>query len=518
VVLERDGALWRTVDLVARPGSTADGRVYGIKRKLPAGNWSYRFIAADDGGRPAIGTPTLPHPGPKIMSPPYLVWCDEEGYGDGDGVEPNAGYDMVDRVFKVIYRDHEGDLARYVRVALWRDGGWFGSFAMAPPSPPLDPVAGLNYTLTKKLAVGTYQYQFQAADRHGTAGGPASVKTGGLEVIAAVPILTWTGEQGFKDDGVAPNFGEPDETRFRFRVTLTDPDGNEPEYVRLILRQNGEQWKGVMMRAGSGTPLTGRIYWLTMRLPLGNYAYRFRAKDEDGYGEGEPVDIRPGPIMSAPPFLIYSADPGYENVDGVEPNTGEANDTRFEFRCIYKSHDGDAPAWVKVRLLRDGSRFRTYSMVAYGSTLDPVVGGIVYRLFRKLPAAGSYSYQFLGQDWRGENASGPATAKLANLTVTSGGASAITSLSAVPTNAGTQITFSLASAAQIQARILNMAGRPIKTLCQAKNCEAGTNTLLWNAQSENGLAVPNGVYLVEVMAKAADGSQGRALAQVRLNK
>lgn len=85
----------------------------------------------------------------------------------------------------------------------------------------------------------------------------------------------------------------------------------------------------------------------------------------------------------------------------------------------------------------------------------------------------------------------------------------------MPTNLGTQITFALSSSAQVQARILNVAGRPIKTLCRAKECAAGTNTLVWNAQSDQGLPVPNGTYLAEVTAKTAGGAQARELAQVR---
>ena len=70
----------------------------------------------------------------------------------------------------------------------------------------------------------------------------------------------------------------------------------------------------------------------------------------------------------------------------------------------------------------------------------------------------------------------------------------------------------------VDARILNMAGRPVKTICRARDCEAGSNTLLWNAQSDQGLPVPNGTYLIEVMAKAGDGTQARGLGQVRVRR
>ncbi|MBM3474608.1 MAG: hypothetical protein FJX75_15195 [Armatimonadetes bacterium] len=92
----------------------------------------------------------------------------------------------------------------------------------------------------------------------------------------------------------------------------------------------------------------------------------------------------------------------------------------------------------------------------------------------------------------------------------------VTALSAAPTPVGAQVSFSLSSAATVEARVLNLAGRPVKVLCQGKAFDAGTNTLLWNAQSETGLAVPSGTYLIEVAVRGADGSQSRALATVRV--
>jgi flagellar hook assembly protein FlgD len=70
----------------------------------------------------------------------------------------------------------------------------------------------------------------------------------------------------------------------------------------------------------------------------------------------------------------------------------------------------------------------------------------------------------------------------------------------------------------VQARVLNIAGRPVRTLCTAKACDPGAGTLLWNGQSDHGLAAPNGLYVVEVVAKATDGSQAMALAQVRMDR
>jgi len=85
-----------------------------------------------------------------------------------------------------------------------------------------------------------------------------------------------------------------------------------------------------------------------------------------------------------------------------------------------------------------------------------------------------------------------------------------------PTTAGAQITFTLTADASVTARVLNIAGRPAKTLCTARDSQTGANTLLWNARTDSGLAAPNGTYLVEVIASSDDGSQARAVAPVRL--
>jgi hypothetical protein len=95
----------------------------------------------------------------------------------------------------------------------------------------------------------------------------------------------------------------------------------------------------------------------------------------------------------------------------------------------------------------------------------------------------------------------------------------VAGLVAVPTRAGgTDILFSLSAPATVEARVLNVAGRPVRTLCAARACSAGLNSLVWNAQSDGGLAVPNGTYLVEVRARTAAGGDSRAVTQVSLRR
>jgi flagellar hook assembly protein FlgD len=69
----------------------------------------------------------------------------------------------------------------------------------------------------------------------------------------------------------------------------------------------------------------------------------------------------------------------------------------------------------------------------------------------------------------------------------------------------TQITLSLSAAAEVQARVLNLAGRPV-ALIAPQQLSAGVQTLLWNGRSSTGTVVPPGRYLVEVRASAANGA------------
>jgi hypothetical protein len=95
-------------------------------------------------------------------------------------------------------------------------------------------------------------------------------------------------------------------------------------------------------------------------------------------------------------------------------------------------------------------------------------------------------------------------------------AAGVTSLVALPTPDGAEVSFWLPQAAEVEASVRNVAGRPVRQLCRAQACSAGRSTLLWDGRGSVGLPVPAGVYLVEVVARQPDGSRGRALTTVRL--
>jgi len=100
----------------------------------------------------------------------------------------------------------------------------------------------------------------------------------------------------------------------------------------------------------------------------------------------------------------------------------------------------------------------------------------------------------------------------------SGGTVGVAGLVAVPTAVGAHITFTLAADAAVTARVLNIAGRPVKTLCAARDSQTGANTLVWNASTDAGLTAPAGRYLVEVQARGADGQSARSVVAVQIQR
>jgi hypothetical protein len=97
-----------------------------------------------------------------------------------------------------------------------------------------------------------------------------------------------------------------------------------------------------------------------------------------------------------------------------------------------------------------------------------------------------------------------------------GGALAVMGLAGVPTRQGVEIAYSLSADAAVSARVLNIAGRPVRDLVEDKAQSAGRSTLLWDLRSSAGLSVPNGVYLIELTARAEDGQVARGMGRVSI--
>lgn len=103
-------------------------------------------------------------------------------------------------------------------------------------------------------------------------------------------------------------------------------------------------------------------------------------------------------------------------------------------------------------------------------------------------------------------------------TKSSGAGVRIASVSAQSTGTGAQVAFSLTAAASCEVSVVNIAGRPIRTVETGRLRAAGANVVLWDGRGETGTSVPRGTYLVRVTAKADDGTVASALSPLRLTR
>jgi hypothetical protein len=337
-------------------------------------------------------------------------------------------------------------------------------------------------------------------------------------LCSAPPSLVWTGEAGYTADGVNPDGGNPtgaaSPTTFNFRVKCKQP--YIPATTTLCLLQHcvcgrWQSYKGLTMTAVSGDPLNGQVYSASTQLPNEAFRYAFFFANSRGVSTGEPAQYRPGPLMAGRPQLCWSSATGFGK-DGVKPNSGKPG-TRFRFEVVYSDSAGNPPTLRRLLVRRNGKLYRT-------RTLNPMSGGdyregMTFFCCTKLTEPGTYKYRFKFRDVSGL-ATGPPAAWSAGPVITGTSGLAVTSLTALPSPAGAQVTFALSAPANVTATVLNVAGRPIRTIVADKPLEAGLQTLLWDRRAETGLAAPAGLYLISVTARDGEGGQSTALATVAL--
>jgi len=91
------------------------------------------------------------------------------------------------------------------------------------------------------------------------------------------------------------------------------------------------------------------------------------------------------------------------------------------------------------------------------------------------------------------------------------------SVTAQQVGAGVGVTYSLSAAAQVQAVVLNLAGRTIAEIPAGRQDE-GVQTLHWNGRNAAGSLVPAGVYLVRIEARSEEGAAAQAVTPVNLRR
>jgi len=495
-----------------------DGAEYFYYKTLPAiGDYSYRF-SAGTAQHVAVGPATATKDGPVVSdAPPTLTFTGDPGYVS-DGLEPEDGrVNHTQFEYRVMY---SGTLpAQYMRVHIIRNG-------VPLPASPFDmtttdatPWDGQLYTYTRKLSRSRdFTYYFEAADAYRGATGAPTTPMSGPVVGNEEPLLAWTGDPGYENGGVQPGMGT-DSKEFTYAVQYSDQDRDEPAYCRVHITRGGKPMAGspFAMTRVSGKVRWGINYEHTIRLTRGtDYGYWFEAGDGFAPAVGDPTTLLSGPIVNAPPYLEWSMRSGFVT-DGVKPNRGEGR-TIVTFRVVYRDADNDDPRYVRVQLRRvDGAPLDRdlWKMEQVGGT--EARSGLEFKRQVRV-YGGEYEYRFRAFDEH-SRARGVPGDWTGGITITKSTAIAqVTALSAAPTRMGAQIMVNLSGAGTVDARISNLAGRPIRALATNRELPAGATTLLWDGADASGLSAPAGLYLVTVVMRDAAGAQSQAVTRVTLQR
>ncbi len=318
------------------------GRIYRVDvSSLVEGNdYAYSFESQDIPGTAAIGDPTFQENGPVVTTAnntPLLSWTGEAGL-ENDGVTPDTASSADIFAFRVRYSDADGDApaSGYPRVNILKSGTPIaGSPFVMTLIGGVSFETGIDYTavLNGTLTTGNdYTYNFEAQDVNGAAatGLPTTTQSGPVvEGSNSIPVLLWTSESGYTNDGVSPDQGTT-ASRYIFRVRHADADGGAPAagYPRLNVFKSGSPVAGspFVMTAANSDPFEtlGRIYSVDVTsLAEGNdYTYSFESQDIPGTAAvGDPVSSSDGPIVSAvnEPFITVNTPDGGDVLVGGEP-------------------------------------------------------------------------------------------------------------------------------------------------------------------------------------------------------
>lgn len=92
----------------------------------------------------------------------------------------------------------------------------------------------------------------------------------------------------------------------------------------------------------------------------------------------------------------------------------------------------------------------------------------------------------------------------------------VSAASARQTGAGAVVTYSLSKPASVEVSVMNISGRPIRTLASSGVAPSGASQMVWNLQAANGTKVPSGRYLVKITAQSEDGQSTQTLVTLQV--
>ena len=419
----------------------SDGKLYGRTLAIlyaGDGTLNYRFYATD-GKADASGTPVSDSSVALMNNSPLLSWTGEINY-IVDGANPDSGVIGGDFEFRVDYSDIDNMVPEYVEVWIDEDDSTVfdldEKYSMTETDSGDDDYTDSKwYTRTLAIsAAGTHKYCFKASD-----GGPVETKdaTGtptnedGSYTVTVVdaPLLSWTGETNYSDEGVNPDSAVSGSS-FEFRIKYTESGNVAPTSIQLWVDINdtgagtyepGEKYDMTEIDELDTTYSDGKLYTKTLNISEagdGDLYYRFYASNGTEDAVGDPISNNTV-IINDPPTLAWTGDADYTS-DGVDPdyNTGGSS---FTFKVEYTDSDNDGPSIMQVWVDEDDSG--TYeSGEKYDMTVDGGNGvytdGEKYSKALTLAADGDgiLNYRFYAKDAADEATGDPASASTVMVT------------------------------------------------------------------------------------------------------
>jgi hypothetical protein len=99
-----------------------------------------------------------------------------------------------------------------------------------------------------------------------------------------------------------------------------------------------------------------------------------------------------------------------------------------------------------------------------------------------------------------------------------GGVLTVSGAAVASARGGAEVLFTLSSPAEVSVTVLNLAGRPVATVCRGRPLGPGVQRLLWSGTSNQGTPVPSGAYVLTITARNSDGQQASATARLVLTR
>ncbi|MDW8103853.1 MAG: FlgD immunoglobulin-like domain containing protein [Armatimonadota bacterium] len=277
--------------------------------------------------------------------------------------------------------------ARVIEVLI--DGTAYELTARQPANPTRDDfINGVTYSLTLNapnapLVPGRHTFQFRFK------GGAFTTP----EQTVAVNHKPELRDHKVTMDGSTAVTQVSKTARPIFLVTYRDADNDAPKFVRLFI----DSAAGVNMTSTGGTNYRAGVvyrYQTPAPLALGSHTYRIAAQDADPFAEDAAEVSGTFEVVNFAPRLSDAS---------VAPSTGSHN-AAFTYSVKYTDDDGDAPAYVRVRIFRADNTEQVLNLTGSGDYARGVTFTGTVPANSRLPL-GDYRYRFEASD-------GEATAQL----------------------------------------------------------------------------------------------------------